>query len=133
MFRRSKLEKLFNADEMLYETTKGDCKQWFKILNREIFGSKLMKVDSWDIRWRRKTYAYYNFWDYVYHPEKNHSRICMNKRYKSKQFFVEILAHEMIHHWQQQNGFGDDFHGQTFFAWQQTFDEKGLTLAKGYE
>jgi hypothetical protein len=132
LFKQSKLEKLFNADEMLYETTSKDCKRWFRILNKEIFGKKLEDVDDWDIRWRRRYHAYYNYWEYVRDPEKNCSQMCMNKRYKSKLFFVEILAHEMIHHWQRQNGYQDDDHGPTFFAWQPTFIQKGLTLSKGY-
>ena len=58
----SKLQKLLNSKEdTTYETTLEDCQKWFRILNKEIFDSKLPPVDDIDIRWRRNTYAFYYY------------------------------------------------------------------------
>ena len=55
----------------------------------------------------------------------------MNKRYKSKQIFVEVLAHEMVHHYQyiynEEVG-----HGSSFLKWRDKFNKKGLNLVKVY-
>jgi hypothetical protein len=130
MARKSKLAKLLEThDPHEYETTIEDCQKWFNILNRELFDNALPKINDIDIRWRRGAYAWYDY-DQT-DPKTGTSRLLMNKRYKSKQFFVEILAHEMVHHYQyiynEEVG-----HGSSFLKWRDTFNKKGLNLAKVY-
>lgn len=132
--RRSSLEKLLQSDDVnTYETTYEDVEKWFRILNREVFDGALREVDEIDIRWRRGTYAYYHY-TYEADPKKpkyEYTKLCMNKRYKSKQFFVEVLAHELVHHYQFINGESTS-HGPTFCRWSDKFNKKGLKLHKAY-
>lgn len=128
---RSKLQKLIEEDvEQTYETTHEDCQKWFNILNREIFKNTLSSVDEIDIRWRRGAHAYY---ESVVDDKVPfiHTKLCMNKRYKSKKFFVEVLAHELVHHYQFLSE-GKMSHGESFVAWTEAFNKKGLKLVKVY-
>lgn len=129
---KSKLQKLLDDSvEQLYETTHEDCEKWFRILNRELFNSALDPVDEIDIRWRRGTHAYYESWIDTKDPTYQYTKLCMNKRYKSKKFFVEVLAHELVHHYQFLNE-GKASHGDSFVSWMDTFNKKGLRLVKAY-
>lgn len=130
MSRKSKLAKLLSTSEHYdYETTIEDCNEWFNILNRELFDKTLPPVDEIDIRWRRGAYAWYDYDEHK--PGTGTARLLMNKRYKSKQFFVEVLAHEMVHHYQyiynEEMG-----HGSSFLKWRDKFNKKGLSLSKAY-
>jgi hypothetical protein len=129
MSRKSKLAKLLETNDIYeYTTTVEDCQEWFNILNRELFNNSLPHVDEIDIRWRRGAYAYY---DYDERKQNGICKLLMNKRYKSKQFFVEVMAHEMIHHYQyiynEEMG-----HGSSFIKWRDKFNKKGLNLVREY-
>lgn len=128
--RRTKLQKVMEEKcELVYETTLEDCRLWFNVLNRELFDNSLPLVDEIDIRWRRGAHAWYDYDEAK--PGYGTCRLLMNKRYKSKQFFVEVLAHEMIHHYQyiynEEMG-----HGSSFFKWRDKFNKKGLNLSRAY-
>lgn len=130
MSKKSKLAKLLSTNEYYaYETTVEDCRKWFNILNRELFDETLPPVDEIDIRWRRGAHAWYDYDEKK--PGTGTARLLMNKRYKSKQFFVEVLAHEMVHHYQyiynEEMG-----HGSSFLKWRDKFNKKGLSLSKAY-
>lgn len=128
--RKSKLTKLLESnDTHEYTTTIEDCQKWFNILNRELFNSNLPKIDEIDIRWRRGAYAWYDYDARLSGTGK--TRLLMNKRYKTKQFFVEVLAHEMVHHYQYINN-EDVGHGSSFLKWRDQFKKKGLKLFKVY-
>lgn len=132
MAKKTKLQKLLDSKERLeYETTVEDCHEWFKVLNKELFNNELTPVDEIDIRWRRGTHAYYVATIDTKDPDYRHTKLCMNKRYKSKQFFVEVLAHELVHHYQFLTE-GKASHGDTFLAWADTFNKEGLRLVKAY-
>lgn len=127
---RSKLEKVMNEKcELAYETTIEDCQKWFNILNRELFENSLPRIDEVDIRWRRGAYAWYDYDEKF--PGQGTAKLLMNKRYKSKQFFVEVLAHEMVHHYQYINN-EDVGHGSSFLKWRDKFNKKGLNLVRAY-
>lgn len=130
MSKKSKLAKLLSTNERYeYETTIEDCVRWFNILNREIFNESLPPVDEIDIRWRRRAHAWYDYDESK--PGHGSARLLMNKRYKSKQFFVEVLAHEMVHHYQYI--YNEDVgHGSSFLKWRDKFNKKGLSLSKAY-
>ena len=130
MSKKSKLAKLLSSKEHYeYETTIEDCQSWFNVLNRELFDNSLPPLDEIDIRWRRKAHAWYDY-DQA-KPGYGTSRLLMNKRYKSKQFFVEVLAHEMVHHYQYI--YNEDMgHGSSFFKWRDKFNKKGLNLVRAY-
>ena len=131
--RKTKLEKLMSdSEEKIYETTQEDCDRWFRILNREIFNNQLYPVDEIDIRWRRKTFAYYEYHIDDKKPDYQYTKLCMNKRYRSKKFFVEVLAHEMVHH--HQFIYGEPMgHGSSFMRWHHIFNKKGIKLVEQYD
>jgi hypothetical protein len=130
MAKKSKLEKLIERhDHYDYETTIEDCQKWFRVLNRELFNNSLPPVDEIDIRWRRGVYAWYDYDEKK--PGSGLTRLLMNKRYKSKRFFIDVLAHEMVHHYQyiycEEMG-----HGSSFEKWRDKFRKKGLCLVEAY-
>jgi hypothetical protein len=128
--RRTKLEKVMSEDcELTYETTVEDCQEWFKVLNRELFENSLPKINEIDIRWRRGAYAWYDYDENL--PSKGITKLLMNKRYKSKKFFIEVLAHEMVHHYQYINN-EEMGHGSSFLKWCDKFNKKGLNLVRSY-
>lgn len=129
---RSKLQKLLDeTNDQLFETTQDDCQKWFRILNRELFNNALAPLDEIDIRWRRGAHAYYESWIDTKDPSYQYTKLCMNKRYKSKKFFVEVLAHELVHHYQFLSE-GKASHGESFIGWTEAFNKKGLRLVRAY-
>lgn len=129
---RSQLIKIMQShDEEVYYTNTEDCMKWFRIINREVFDNKLSPLNEIDIRWRRGTYAYYESVTDTKDPLYKYSKLCMNKRYKSKKFFIEVLAHELVHHYQFITE-GVTSHGETFVNWTEKFNKKGLRLVKAY-
>lgn len=113
------------GQELPYYTKIEDCKKWFNIINQEMFRSKLPLVEDWDIRWRRRVWAWYAC-DY----NKTGELVCqilMNKKYKSKKFFLEVLGHEMVHHWQAHSN-APIGHGQCFKEWKESFKKRGLKI-----
>ena len=130
MAKKSKLSKLLSSkEEYEYETTIKDCYVWFNVLNQELFNNSLPPVNEIDIRWRRGAHAWYDYDENK--PGHGTSKLLMNKRYKSKQFFVEVLAHEMVHHYQYTNN-EEVGHGSSFLKWRDKFNKKGLNLVRAY-
>jgi hypothetical protein len=126
----SQLQKL--DEKKKFDTTVEKCYEWIRILNEEIFDGKLTEILEIDIRWRRKAWAYYEYDEDSKDPTISKLRLLMNKRYRSEKFFVEILAHELIHHYQfLYHGIVD--HGPTFFSWKEKLEQKGLNLAECYD
>lgn len=131
--RKSRVAKIMSSTETnVYETTEKDCREWFKILNEEIFSNKLAPLDEIDIRWRRGSFAFYECITDTKDVTYLKSKLCMNKRYKSKQFFVSILCHELIHHYQAlyNEPLG---HGPSFFRWSDKLNKKGIKLVRNYD
>lgn len=127
---RSKLEKVMTEKcDLTYETSVEDCQKWFNILNRELFDGALSQVEEIDIRWRRGAHAWYEY--EKGERNRNTPRLLINKRYKSKKFFVEVLAHEMVHHYQYLNN-EEMGHGPSFLKWRGKFNKKGLNLVRAY-
>jgi hypothetical protein len=116
-----------------YLVTTDECEVWFDIVNKEIFGNTLKPVDKINIKKSVKSnkvsrHAYYlcTFGD---DDQIKETSIHMKNKYKSEKFFVEVLAHEMVHHYQILN---DEpvGHGPTFTKWVEAFNKKGLQLSK---
>lgn len=130
--QKSQLAKIMESDDNTpYHTTVEDCEKWFNIINREVFDGQLRPIDEIDIRWRRGSYAYYESFIDTKDPDYMYAKLCMNKRYSSKKFFVEVLAHELVHHYQFLNE-RKISHGDSFTEWTDTFNQKGLRLVKAY-
>jgi hypothetical protein len=128
---RTKLEKVLSETDYTYDTTIDECYKWFRILNNEIFYKQLPLLDEIDVRWRRTAHGYYTGYYDTEDPSYRYSILLMNRRYKSKKLFVEVLGHEMVHHWQFVNG-EKPHHGESFVAWAPAFNKRGLRLLKAY-
>lgn len=124
------LRTMRRNDDYIYETTEEDCRYWFHVINREIFGGTLPFPDRIDIRWRRNKMYAYHLTEWMADGSIR-TTLAMSKKYRSKQFFIEVLAHEIVHHWQALNGepLG---HGPSFMSWESKFNSKGIPLVKGY-
>jgi hypothetical protein len=126
---RKKLKSL-EYNKVQFKPTRESAWEWFNILNEQIFGNTLLPVDDITISNHKgdDVYAYYYYYTKD-DPKHGQTSISVLKKFKNEKFFVEILAHEMIHHFQhlydEPSG-----HGATFQAWCENFKLKGLTLYK---
>lgn len=103
-----------------------DIEEWFSILNQQIFGNKLDPIRKFQVKHDDELHAYYGYYKKS-HKKYGKTRIVMDNKFSSKKKFVEILAHEMIHHFQAQ--YDEPVgHGPTFEAWRDNFKLKGLNL-----
>ena len=53
-----------------------------------------------------------------------------NIKMPDKRFFIEVLAHEMVHKWQLEINLDTGSHNKHFYSWKQTFKENGLILTR---
>jgi hypothetical protein len=118
---------------------------WFRIINKEIFESKLQRppisvsqkkevmgqcVARWDSRivgrkgeWNQKKIPYHN-------PTIKYI-IEMHHKFDTWQDYIETLAHEMIHLYQM-TVINDPTanHNDSFYAWKNQFKKFGLNLSR---
>jgi len=119
-------------EEDIYETTVEDCRFWFRVLNREIFDGKLTSVDKFIVSRRRGTHAIYECVTDTNDETYCDTTIFMNRKYRSKKFMVEVLCHEMVHHYQAL--YGEPLgHGPSFLRWREKLNKKGLNLVRAYK
>lgn len=55
----------------------------------------------------------------------------MKAEFDDKEMFMAILAHEMVHQWEQQTH-GRMTHGKNFFGWEDKLKQLGLPLEETY-
>jgi hypothetical protein len=123
-YHNRKLLKELAYDSTKYRPTVGDIKEWFVILNQQIFGNKLSEFDEIRIGRPRGVHALFLYWP---GDKEKGSILVMTKVFSSKKEFVEILAHEMIHLFQ--HTFNEPLgHGPSFRAWSDNLQLKGLKL-----
>lgn len=117
-------------NHVAFKATVDDIKFWFDVLNEQIFENKLTPIDKIYIRSHENFHAIYEYFQKK-HPQYPKTGLRMCKNYRNEKLFVEILAHEMVHHYQflykERPG-----HGKSFNKWKPKFNEKGLRLLKVY-
>jgi len=128
-----------------FKPTLNQTKYWFRIINKEIFDSKLKRpritvsqkkqvmgqcVAKWDSRiigrkgeWDQKKIPYHN-------PTINYL-IEMHHRFDTWRDYIETLAHEMIHLYQM-TVIKDPTanHNDSFYQWKNRFKKFGLNLSR---
>ena len=128
---RRKLQKELKHDRIEFKPTLKDIKEWIFILNQQFFDFKLPPFNRITIDDQKELNGHHAFFYYWPRNSKNYpeTELSMNEVFADKKTFVEILAHEMVHHFQHMHGepLG---HGPTFMAWQDNFALKGLRLKK---
>ena len=111
------------------------CRRWFRILNVLLFTNKLLEPERFEIGLRRGAWAYFTG-NYETDTQKcylTETRYLINYKFKSMNHFLNILAHEMVHHYQHmENDYGVNFshHGKSFWKWKHKFEKFGLKLSR---
>lgn len=130
-YQNRKLLRELKDDDVKFRPSTQDITEWFDILNEQIFGNKLKPFDEIRVKRLHRTHAFFNYWtkEDLRKGKPNETSLEMHVVFNSKKLFVEILAHEMIHHFQHlyNEPLG---HGPSFTAWRDNFKLKGLTLYK---
>ena len=124
---RSKLVKAISepTSSEKYRPTIKECREWFIILNKEIFEDRLDSFRNMKVSRR------HGCWGEVTAEQTRTSRfttLSMNHHFKSKKHFIEVLGHEMIHHYQLTVMNESMTHGETFFTWKDRFAKLGMSL-----
>lgn len=115
----------------------------YSIINRHIFDNQLRQPEITMGR-LRKTLAYCEWLPEPY-VNKSWVRIKLSDKWFCQQWFMNVLAHEMIHQYQWDvgrwvyiNTYGRDIyqlsgaHGPSFFEWRDKFSQYGLTLKTAF-
>ena len=120
-----------------------DIKYAYTIINRHVFDNQLTPCVIYSGSLRR-TWAYCTWLDSEQHRGTWSTIHVMDKWY-CPQWFIQILAHEMVHQWQydiyrweyldqfrRNMPMNSDGHGPSFFSWRDRFDHYGLHLQRHY-
>lgn len=123
---RRKLKGL-EYNKKKYRPTVDVCWEWFNILNEQLFGGKLESVERIFISNHKNYGDVYALYYYNHKIRGEPSKISVCKTFDDEKTFVEILAHEMIHHFQY--SYDEPVgHGPSFLVWRDNFKLKGLNL-----
>lgn len=121
---KEEIEQLDTKEK--YHPTKEDIDYWFKLINRTIYLGELTPFPIIKIR-RMQC-----MWGCVFYDDKirkSNLELHMMNRYPSKRFFVEVLAHEMVHKWQMDINIDSGNHNKHFYSWREKYAEHGLNLS----
>jgi hypothetical protein len=117
-----------------YRPTLKEAKHYYTLLNRYIFDNQLEPTQI-KISRMRECWGYCD--DCDSDPRDPCTKIRLNDRFPCLQFFIAVLAHEMIHQYQwevegparmsrgKRHRFG---HGKSFFRWRAKFKRLGIPL-----
>jgi len=112
----------------MFKPTEHQAKIWFHKLNKSIFDGKITPMPKIEIRRRHKIWgeASWNNEDVSIS-----TLISLTTRFRSKQHFLSILAHEMVHIYQAMVGDTGN-HNALFYSFRKKFEEQGLLLKRVY-
>lgn len=128
-YQNRKRLKNLEYDDMTYKPTVESAWEWFHILNEQIFGNLLEPVEKITLSNHKNYGDVYALYHYDDKEKKIPTKISLCKTFESERMFVEILAHEMIHHFQY--SFNEPVgHGPSFLLWRDNFKVKGIKLYK---
>lgn len=102
-----------------------DVASWATVINLEVFGGRLdLQSISFTVKpIRGKAWGLCHW--YVDHSIE----IVLGEKFPSKAIFLNVLAHELVHAYQLQNGLPHG-HGPSFWSWKAKFKQNGLHLAE---
>lgn len=135
MDARAKLRKLVNSADnpnTSFYPSPLQISRAYNILNECLFDGKLKKPYI-IIRPMREAWGLCEGEIYTGQDRFNYDPVChriiLNDQFPNRKFFLEVLAHEMIHQYQCEFQNRMD-HGQTFWSWKSKFDRYKLSLFK---
>ena len=114
--------------EKKYVTTYKEIKKYFKIFNKSLFKEKLNTFN--DVKIKRIIQGSGQCVEYLsYRKGTSFFVLEMIPKYKNKLEFLNTLAHEMVHLWQQTVMKDTGNHNQLFFSFKSKFKKLNLHLS----
>tara|TARA_Y100000114_G_C11752350_1_gene325024 strand:- start:528 stop:917 length:390 start_codon:yes stop_codon:yes gene_type:complete len=108
-----------------YKTTKKNAILMFNVLNHAIFNGKL---ELPEIRIRKLRGA---LGEYCYDTvDPDLIEITLSPKYQNMKHFINVLGHEMVHHYQYTIQGDTGNHNQKFYRWRKKFEKMGLELSR---
>mgnify|MGYP006103727603 FL=1 len=114
--------------EAKYTTTFKDIRNYFKIFNKSLFKNALNSFNN--VKIKRIVRGSGQCVEYIsYRKGTNFFVLEMMPKYKNKMEFLNTLAHEMIHLWQQTIKKDTGNHNKLFFSFRNKFKRLNLKLS----
>ena len=114
--------------EKKYVTTYKEIKKYFKIFNKSLFKEKLNTFN--DVKIKRIIQGSGQCVEYLsYRKGTSFFVLEMMPKYKNKLEFLNTLAHEMVHLWQQTVMKDTGNHNRLFFSFRSKFKKLNLHLS----
>jgi len=109
--------------DLQFKPTIKDCYSTYRRINKDVFKNKLPRVKIFLTRLHQS-------WG-ICTSETKHCHITLNQKFFNKQFFLMVLAHEMVHVYQHyfENTIN---HGISFNKWRPIFAKFCIPLSNGY-
>jgi hypothetical protein len=116
------------ASEAKYTTTFKDIRNYFKIFNKSLFKNALNSFNN--VKIKRIVRGSGQCVEYIsYRKGTNFFVLEMMPKYKNKMEFLNTLAHEMVHLWQQTIKKDTGNHNKLFFSFRNKFKRLNLKLS----
>ena len=111
-----------------YITNFKDIRNYFKIFNKSLFKNELNPFN--DVKIKRIVRGSGQCVEYIsYRKGTNFFVLEMMPKYKNKMEFLNTLAHEMVHLWQQTIKKDTGNHNKLFFSFRNKFKRLNLKLS----
>ena len=121
------LKEIKDSDKK-FKTTFKEIKKYFKIFNKSLFKNKLNPFN--DIKIKRIIRGSGQCVEYQsYRKGTTFFVLEMMPKYKNKSEFLNTLAHEMVHLWQQTIMKDTGNHNKLFFSYKAKFKRLNLQLS----
>jgi hypothetical protein len=123
-----------------FRPSEADALYAYDMINRHVFDNMLRRPVI-QVKSIRKAWGYCN-WNWDLQNRGSYCTIALMDKWFCPQWFIQTLAHEMVHQWQwdiyrweklergEHTFLGSGAHGPSFFAWRDRFDYYGLNLKR---
>ena len=124
---------------MQYRPTYADINYAYNICNRYLFDNRLKRPQI-EQGSRRQTWGFCN-WELEKQPTGSYCTIKLSDKWFCPQWFMQTLAHEMVHQYQWDFTRFEEYdgtmpesgaHGPSFFVFRERFDYYGLRLKTAF-
>ncbi len=126
------VRKLSRAKEP-FKPTKKKLWYWFNKINAEVFEGKLKKFRKVQFLKCRTMWAIsygVQIWSKTKKKQYLHTDLIIKDSFRTEKQFVDVLAHEMVHHWQWSHSEAGMTHGQTFWMWKEALEKHNIILTE---
>ena len=108
-----------------YKPTKKNAVMMFNILNFAIFNGKLEmpKIRVRQLRGALGEYCYDT-------KDPDFTEISISPTFQNMKHFINVLGHEMVHHYQYTIQGDTGNHNKKFYRWRNKFEKMGLELSR---